>query len=62
MDAGDYARLWSFSTHTALVKRVEDDFPTLTQVQQDEILLDIVNRLAFALWLAGHAQRRRSGG
>ena len=49
MDAGDYARASALVAQATLIRSIEVSFPTLTQAQQDEILLDILHRIALRL-------------
>ena len=49
MDKGDYARTQALVLQPMLIKRIEASFPTLTQAQQNDILLDVLDRLALRL-------------
>ena len=49
MDKGDYARAQALVLQPMLIKCIEASFPTLTQAQQNDILLDILDRLALRM-------------
>ena len=49
MDPGDYARASALVAQATLIRSIETSFPTLTQAQQDDILLDILHRIALRL-------------
>jgi hypothetical protein len=42
----DYARASALITHATLIKSVEASYPTLTIAEQNEILVDILDRIA----------------
>ena len=49
MNAGDYARASALVVQATLIKGIEASFPTLTQAQQNDILLDVLDRIALRL-------------
>ena len=57
MDRNDYAKASALIVRATLIKGIEASFPDLTMAQQDEILLDILNRLALRM---GWTIRRNS--
>ena len=46
MDPADYARLVALSTHASLIKGIEMSYPTLSMLEQDAILVDVLDRIA----------------
>jgi hypothetical protein len=46
MDPGDYARASALVVHATLIKTIEANYPTLTMADQDQILIDIIGRVA----------------
>ena len=49
MDARDYARVSALRLEANIIDGIEASFPTLTQAQQNDILLDILDRLALRM-------------
>ena len=49
MDRNDYARASALIVRATLIKGIEANFPTLTMIEQDAILLDILNRLVLRM-------------
>jgi hypothetical protein len=42
----DYARASALTTHEILIRSIEASYPTLTIAEQNEILIDILDRIA----------------
>ena len=49
MDKGDYARAQALVLQSMLIECIEASFPTFTKLQQNDILLDILDRLALRM-------------
>ena len=46
LDPTDYARLAAITTHTTLVKGIEEIYPDLSMEIQNAIVVDILDRVA----------------
>jgi hypothetical protein len=46
LDPTDYARLTAITTHTTLVKGIEEIYPDLSMEIQNAIVVDILDRVA----------------
>jgi hypothetical protein len=46
LDSNDYARASALITHATLVRSIETSYPTLSMKDQNQILIDILDRIA----------------
>jgi hypothetical protein len=46
MNPGDYARASALVLHAMLIRSIESSFPTLTIEEQNDIVIDILDRTA----------------